>query len=315
MTKRLLSKFLFQRFVICIITIFSIATVTFFLMHSVPGDPFIDEQGMPADALKVMRAYYGLDMPLIGQYFRYLKEIFCFDFGPSLKFQDQSVNEIIRQGFPISFSLGIEALFLAIPLGIAFGLILALKRTGPLHISLIASTAIGVSIPSFVLAALLQFLFAIYYPILPVARWGGLLHTILPALALAIGPICFIARLLQATILEVLTLPYIQTARAVGLPKFSILVHYVIKNAILPILGYIGPVTANLMVGSFVVERVFAIPGLGQWFVNGVISRDYPIIAALTIFYSMVLFGVHTILDLLSCAYNPHLRDKILSKG
>lgn len=300
------ASFLFRRFILSVVTVFIVATATFFLMKSIPGDPFAEEmQSCSKESIEALRRHHGLDDPLHVQYTRYVKQIFTLDFGRSLKYPSQTVNQIIAGGFPISATIGIEALLLALPFGIAIGSLAALSKRRSLDLSWLTITIFGVSVPSFVVATSLQFLFAIYIPIFPVARWGTFSHTVLPAIALAIGPCCFIARLLRANILEILGSQYIQTARLKGLSEFRIMTVHVLKNAIIPIVSYLGPVTANVLVGSFVIERVFGIPGLGQWFVNGIINRDYPVIGGLTLFYSALLITVHTIIDIITALLNP----------
>jgi oligopeptide transport system permease protein len=300
-------RFILQRAIVSIATIFMIATVTFILMKSAPGDPFQDEKGIPAECLLNMKHFYGLDDPLPQQYFRYVRSVFSFDFGPSLKYPTQSVNEIIRSGFMTSCILGLEALVLAAPVGILFGVLSALKANRIEDTATRTFSVIGVSLPSFVIASGLQFLLGIYFPLFPIARMSSFYHTILPALSLAIGPACMISRLLRSSILEIINRDFIHTAHAKGLEKNHILTFHILKNAILPILSYLGPLTANILVGSFIVERVFAIPGLGQWFVNGVMTRDYPVIGGLTLFYSIILLGVHTVIDIISAQLDPRI--------
>jgi oligopeptide transport system permease protein len=302
-----IGRFLFIRLIISFVTIFLIATVTFMLMKSIPGDPFQDEQGIPEECLQKMRQFYGLEDPLLVQYFRYIQSIFLFDFGFSLKYPAQHVNTIIFESFPISALLGFEALCLAIPLGLILGTLSALfVRRGIDSLTRIFAV-LALSIPSFVLAALLQYIFAFRLSLFPIARIGTFAHTVLPALTLSLGPMAMISRLLRASTLETLSQQYIHTAFAKGLKKSRILTIHVLKNACLPVLSYLGPVTTNVLVGSFIVERVFAIPGLGQWFVNGVLNRDYPVIGALTIFYSIILIGVHTVIDLLNTILDPRI--------
>jgi oligopeptide transport system permease protein len=305
-------KFLLKRFVVCIFAIFVIASATFFLMKAIPGSPFADDQILLPETLAALNNYYGLNDPLGVQYIRYLKSIFSFELGPSLKYTAQTVNEIILGAFPISACIGLEALILSLPLGMLVGTLLALYSTGWKNVFAASITVLGVSVPSFVIATSLQFLFALYFPIFPVAQWGSFAHTVLPAFSLAVAPTCFIARLLRSNILEVLNKQYIQTARMKGLSEARIMTVHVWKNAIIPVLAYLGPVITNILVGSFVVERVFGIPGLGQWFVNGVINRDYPVIGGLTLFYSVFLLINHTIIDLLTAFLNPEA--KIISQ-
>jgi len=292
---------------VCAVTILLIATVTFALMKLAPGDPFQDEKGVPAECLAQLRHFYGLDDPLPVQYMRYLKSIFSFQFGPSLKYPSQTVNEIILQSFPISLLLGLEALFVSIPCGMIMG-ILSSVRHHKIEDSMSSLVAvIGLSVPSFVIASTLQFTFAFYFPLFPVARWGTFSHTVLPALALALGPASMISRLLRASILEIKNQPYIHMARTKGLASPHIFSFHILKNSCLPILSYLGPVATNILVGSFIVERVFAIPGLGQWFVNSVMNRDYPVIGGLTLFYSLLLLGIHTLIDLINSCLDPRI--------
>ncbi len=305
-----IGNFLLRRLWVSILTLFAIATATFFLMHLVPGDPFAEQSTTATkESLQAIRHYYGLDDPLHLQYSRYILQVFTFDFGPSLKYPSQTVNQIIFGGLPISATLGLEALLFAIPCGILFGTLAALNSRGYSNIVLTSFAVLGVSVPTFVLAAGLQFLFAFHYPIFPVARWGTFAHTILPALALAIGPTCYIARLLRVNMLEVFNKEYVQVARLKGLKEGRVVFVHVLKNAIIPILSYLGPVMTNVLVGSFAVERVFGIPGLGLWFVNSVINRDFPVIGGLTLFYSMLLIFNHTVIDLLCVLLNPETKS------
>jgi oligopeptide transport system permease protein len=294
-----------------ILALFLLATATFFMMKIIPGDPFAEEQTMLPETIAALHRLYGLDKPLLVQYKDYIISIFSLDLGPSLKHNSQSVNQIIRDGFPVSLILGLEALFIAIPLGILFGCLGAKFHKGWPNVCAVSLTVLGVSVPTFVIATGLQFLFAMYFPLFPVARWGTFWHTVLPAITLAVTPTCFIARLLRTSILEVIQQPYIQTARMKGLSEIRIFAVHVLKNAIFPVLAYLGPITTNVLVGSFVVEKVFGIPGLGQWFVNGVINRDYPVIAGLTLFYSTLLLINHALLDLIASSLQPPLSTQV----
>ncbi len=274
-------------------------TLTFILMKAIPGDPFQDEQGIPEEVLKQVRAHWGLEDPLIYQYGRFLRSCVSLDFGPSLKYQEHTVQEIILHGAPLSLQLGLQALLIALPIGAIYGTLMALTQGKKAQYLTTIISSFGVSIPTFVAATSLQFFFAIAIPFLPVARWGGFSHTLLPSLALALGPAFQISRLMKASMIEVLEQPYIWTARMKGLNEWQVLTHHALKNSLLPLLNYIGPMAANILVGSFVVERVFAIPGLGQWFVNSVLNRDYPLIGAMTLLYSVLLLFIHTLVEIL----------------
>lgn len=286
-------------------------TVTFFAMKAIPGDPFQDEQGIPPEVLQNVRAHWGLEDPLWEQYKRYITACATFTFGPSLRYQEHRVEEIIERGIPISFYLGLQALLIAIPFGILIGWVLAMFYGHNAEAWLLIFSSVGVSIPTFVSAASLQYFFGILYPLFPVARWGSSMHTVLPSLALALIPTFQIARLMRASLIEVYRQPYIWTARMKGLTEFQVFFRHALKNSILPLLGFIGPTAANILVGSFVVERIFGIPGLGQWFVNAVLNRDYPLIGAMTLLYSVVLFSIHIFIELVQIYLDPRKRTHV----
>ncbi len=300
-------RYLLRRFTTIIFALFFVASITFFLTRIVPGDPFLEEQTHSIEARQLLRKQYGLDLPIWEQYTSYWKELICMNLGYSLKYPAQKVTDIIRDGFPKSLLLGLEALLISIPCGMIFGTVLALySRTSNSFLFCLFSI-LGISLPSFVLASTLQYFFALKLSLFPVARWGTFSHTVLPSFALSIAPMFVITRLLHSSILEVLKEPFVMCAKMKGLSTKRILVVHVWKNAILPLVGYLGPLTTNILLGSFAIERVFGIPGLGQWFVNGIMNRDYPVIGALTLFYSSFLLLNHLFFDILSFALNPRL--------
>lgn len=309
-----LFAFLSQRLLIAIVSMFLVASATFFLMKAVPGDPFLDDQGMTNEVHTMLRRQYGLDDPLLTQYFRFLAATTSFDFGISLKYPSQRVADIICQGFPISASIGLAALAIALPLGAILGSLSAFKQHGTGHFAASLAVILGVSLPSFVIAAMLQFAFAIYFPLFPVARWGSCAHMVLPALALAVGPACYITRLLRASIADIASSPYVYIAKSKGLHPVRILAHHILHNAFLPLFGYLGPMITNILVGSFVVERVFGIPGLGQWFINSVMNRDYPLIMGLTLFYSLLLIVNHALIEVAVTLLYPRQRAVVACK-
>jgi oligopeptide transport system permease protein len=290
------------------LTLFLIVTLTFFLMKAIPGDPFMEEKAVPAETLKALHQHYGLSDPVYIQYFRYLKSVATWDLGPSFKYQGRTVNAIISEGFPISATLGLEAICIALSVGILVGTIAALYYHRWQDAVAILLTVGGISVPSFILASLLQYLFAIKLGWLPVARWGSFSHTILPALSLAALPTAFIARLMRTTMIEVLQKDYIKAARAKGLSASRIVVSHAMRNAILPVITYLGPLTANVLVGSFIIEKIFGIPGLGQWFVNSVSNRDYTVIMGTTVFYSLILLLALLCVDILYRLVDPRMR-------
>lgn len=302
--------YLVKKALILIISLWVVITGTFFLMHAIPGDPFIGDRVIPQEVLDSLYAYYGLDQPLWVQYMKYLKDLFHGELGPSIVYQGRTVNQFISEGFPISARLGLQALFLAIPSGIFLGTIAAMKRGKWQDNFAMAISTIGVSVPNFVLSTLFQFIFCVKLHLLPVARWGGFEYTILPTLALAALPTAFIARLTRSNMVEVLSQDYIKTALAKGLPLFRVSVRHGLRNALLPVLTYLGPVTSSILTGSFMIEKIFAIPGLGTWMIHSINGRDYPMIMGLTVFFSSFLMISVFLVDILYTLLDPRIRLK-----
>jgi oligopeptide transport system permease protein len=299
-----------KKALILLVSLWVVITGTFFLMHLVPGDPFIGERLIPKEVLDSLYAHYGLDQPLIVQYMKYLKGLLSGELGPSIVYEGRSVNQFIKEGFPISLYLGLQALTLAIPSGILLGTLAAMKRGKWQDQCAMAFSTLGVSVPSFVLSPLLQFIFCVKLHLLPVARWGSFEHTILPTLALAALPTAFIARLTRSNMVEVLGQDYIKTALAKGLPFFRVALRHGLKNALLPVLTYLGPVTSSIVTGSFVIEKIFAIPGLGAWMIHSINGRDYPMILGLSVFFSVFLMLSVFIVDILSTLLDPRIRKE-----
>lgn len=301
-------SYLLKKALILLISLWCVVTGTFFLMHAIPGDPFIGDRVIPQEVLKSLYAYFGLDQPLYIQYFTYLKGLLHGELGPSIVYQGRSVNQFIAEGFPISAQLGFQALLLAIPTGILLGTWAALKRCKwQDNLAMLIST-IGVSVPNFVFSTLLQYLFSVKLHLLPVARWGSFDHTILPTLALAAMPIAFIARLTRSQMVEVLQQDYIRTALAKGIPLFQVAIRHGLRNALLPVITYLGPVTSYILTGSFMIEKIFAIPGLGQWMIHSINGRDYPMIMGLTIFFSSFLMISMFLVDVVYSLMDPRIR-------
>lgn len=300
--------FWIKKFLILLLSLFCVVTGTFFLMHAIPGDPFIGDKVIPKEVLDSLYAYYGLDQPLLVQYAKYLKGVLSFDFGCSIVYQSRSVKQFIVEGFPFSALLGLQALLLAVPSGILLGTWAALKRGQWQDSAAMLLSTVGVSVPSFVLSGLLQLLFSVKLHLLPVAGWGMFAHTILPTLALAALPTAFIARLIRSNMVEVLQQDYIRTARAKGLSSFRIALRHALPNALLPVVAYLGPITTQVLTGSFVVEKIFAIPGLGQWMIHSIQGRDYPVILGLTLFFSFLLMVSMFLVDILYGLLDPRIR-------
>lgn len=306
--------FLLKKILSYLITLFLIITVTFVLMKTIPGDPFSQDKVLPPAILEAMRDHYGLNDPLIVQYWRYLKSIAFLDFGPSLTYSGQHVSSIIAEGFPTSATLGFNALLLSIFLGTTFGSIAA-THVGKWQDRLaMIFGVLGLSMPSFLIATGLQYIFAIKLGWLPIARWDGPWHWILPALSLALLPAAFIARLTRSSLLDVWHQDYIKVAKAKGLSPRAILFRHALKNALLPVISYLGPMSANVLTGTFVVERVFSIPGLGHWLIGSINNRDYPVIMGITIFYSAVLLTAVLLVDIVYVILDPRLRTNLYKK-
>lgn len=301
-------RYLAKKVFILLLSLWCVVTATFFLMHAIPGDPFIGDRVIPQEVLDSLYAYYGLDQPLWAQYVKYIKGLLSGELGPSIVYQGRTVNQFIAEGFPISAQLGLQALFLSIPSGILLGTIAAMRRGEWQDNFAMAVSTIGVSVPNFVLSSLFQFIFCVKLHLFPVARWGGLEHTILPTLALAALPTAFIARLTRSNMVEVLQQDYIKTALAKGLPLFRTSIRHGLRNALLPVLTYLGPVTSSIMTGSFMIEKIFAIPGLGQWMIHSINGRDYPMIIGLTVFFSSFLMVSVFLVDILYTLLDPRIR-------
>ncbi len=301
-------QYLVKKGLILLVSLWCVVTGTFFLMHAIPGDPFIGDRIIPQEVLKSLYAYFGLDQPLWVQYVKYLKGLLSGELGPSIVYQGRSVNQFIAEGFPISAQLGLQALLLAVPTGILLGTWAAMRRgQWQDNFAMIIST-LGVSVPNFVLSSLLQFTFSVKLHWLPVARWGDFEHTILPTIALAALPTAFIARLTRSNMVEVLQQDYIRTAMAKGLPLFQISLRHGLRNALLPVITYLGPVTTHILTGSFMIEKIFAIPGLGQWMIHSINGRDYPMIMGLTIFFSSFLMVMMFLVDIVYTLLDPRIR-------
>jgi oligopeptide transport system permease protein len=301
-------RYTVKRTLMAILTLWVIITITFFLMHSIPGDPFTDQKKIPAEIMEKLKMKYGLDKPLIVQYGTYLKNILKGDLGDSMKYKNRSVNDMLRDGFPVSFKIGIYALALGAGLGILFGIVAALHRGKAIDYFVIVLAVIGVSVPSFVFAALFQWIFGVWLEVLPVARWGTPAHYIMPVCALGASYIAYIARMMRTSMLDVLNQDYIRTARAKGLSSFAVTWKHTIRNAILPIVTILGVSFAGIVVGSFVIESIFAVPGIGKYFVQSITQQDYTLIMGTTIFYAAILILMMYIVDLFYGVVDPRIR-------
>lgn len=291
-----------------IATLWLIATLTFFLMHAIPGSPFNQERGTSEAIQKNLEAFYHLDEPLFVQYAYYLKSLVTLDFGPSIVKATQDVNSMLSGGFPVSFELGAITLVVATISGIALGVIAALRHNGLVDYAAMTIAVLGISIPNFVLATLLIQQFAVNLQWLPAATWTSPAHMVLPTLALATGPMAIIARLTRSSMLEVLTQEYIKTAKAKGLSPVKIVLKHALKNALLPVVTVLGTLAASILTGTFVIEKIFAIPGMGKYFVESINTRDYPVIMATTVFYGAILIAMLFIVDIVYGLLDPRIK-------
>ena len=304
-----MGKYIVKRILSGVITILIMITACFFLMQAIPGSPFSKgEQGVPEAVMQRLNEKYGLDQPLYVQYFRYLDQILHGDFGISYKNSSVQVNDLINRGFPISARIGILAVLISLVIGILLGVISAVKR-GSLFdgIAMVLAT-IGVCVPLFVISVLLLYLFAGVLKWLPTYGLSSWKHYILPVTCLSFSPIAYIARMTRSSMLEVMQQDYIRTARAKGVAERMVILKHGLRNAILPVVTYLGTLIANLLTGSFIVERLFAIPGLGKYFVDSITARDYNIIMGVTIFLGVFVVTCNLIVDVVYGIIDPRVK-------
>jgi oligopeptide transport system permease protein len=298
-----------------------VATITFFLMHAVPGGPFTQEKSLPEPIMEALNRRYNLDEPIWKQYILYLWNILHFDFGLSFR-GDRDVAELIRAGFFVTVQLGVLGFLVASVVGLVLGVLSALNQNGILDYVGVFFATIGAAMPNFVLAAFLIVLFAVQFPVFHVLGWGGPIHfsdvldpgawdlrkLVLPVVAVSTLPAAYIARVTRASMLEVLHQDYVRTARAKGLTEQIVIIRHAVKNAMIPVLTIMGPIAAVLVTGSFIIETVFAIPGVGRAFVDAVIRRDYAMIMGSTLFYTAVVAFANLIVDILYAVVDPRIR-------
>jgi oligopeptide transport system permease protein len=291
-------------------TLFIIVTLAFFLIRAAPGGPFDQEQTLPPEIMANLQRAYGLDQPIWTQYGRYLAAAMHGDFGPSFKYKDFSVTELIGQGFPVTFELGSIAMALALILGVPIGTFAALHHNRAADYAAMSLAVVGIAIPSFVVLPFLGLLFGIYLHWLPVAGWepGSIRHLALPVVALALAPLSVIARLVRASMLEVLRSHFIRTAFAKGLPLHTVLVRHALRPALLPVASYLPPAVASIMTGSLVVESIAGLPGIGRYMVQGALNRDYTLVMGMVIIYSTLLIVMGLLVDLLYAWLDPRVR-------
>jgi oligopeptide transport system permease protein len=301
-------KIVFSRAITGFFVIFVVTSITFFLLRNLPGGPFDTDKKLPPQIKINIEKKYNLDKPIWKQYVLYLKSMSMADFGPSYKYIDRSVNDIIKETLPVSLKLGITSLILSLAIGCILGILSAVKKGEFIDfLSFFFSTAL-ISVPTFVIGAFLIYLFSIKLGVLPAGLWGNFKHYILPSLTLSVGSAAYISRLVRSSMLDIIDSNYIRTAKAKGIKEVRIIYHHLFRNALIPVVTVLGPISAYLITGSFVVEYIFAIPGMGKFFVLAVSNRDYPLIMGITVIYTIVLVLSNLLVDILYTVLDPRIR-------
>lgn len=303
-------RFIGRRLLVAIPTLFLVVTVAFFMMRAAPGSPFDLDRKLSPEIEQNVKAKYGLDKPLHEQYVNYLADAARGDFGPSLKYRDKTVLQILKENYPVSLRIGGYAIILAAIIGVALGIMAALRQNRPTDYGVMTVAILGVCIPTFVTAPVLILFFASKLQWLPNGGWnnGALKNLILPVIVLALPQIAIISRLTRAGMVEVLHSNYVRTARAKGLPEHRIVTRHALRAALLPLVSYLGPACAGLLTGSLVVEQIFNLPGLGKFFVISAMQRDYTVVMGMVIFYAALILVLNLIADLLYAALDPRVK-------
>ncbi|MBQ8541085.1 MAG: ABC transporter permease [Clostridia bacterium] len=299
--------YILKRILLAILTVWIVITVTFFVMRAVPGGPFLGEKAITQEAMDALEAKYGMDKPLIEQYTTYLTDIVTrLDFGPSLKNRGRDVSAIIFDGFKTSIPLGVSAAFLALVTGVVLGAVAALRRNKIIDKVIMVVTTAFVSMPSFIMGSLLLIVFTMTFPIFP-ANGTTTMGLVLPVITLALYPMAYITRLTRSSMLDVLGQDYIRTARAKGVAPGKIVFKHALKNSLIPVITYFGPMLAYIVTGSLVVEQIFAVPGIGRAFVSSITDRDYPMIMGTTIVLATLIVVMNLVSDILYKVVDPRI--------
>jgi oligopeptide transport system permease protein len=302
--------FVARRFFGLLLTLWIVFTVTFFLMHAVPGGPFSNERNLNEEIKANLERAYDLDLPLYQQYVNHLWKAIRGDLGPTYRLPDFTVNEVIAQGLPISASLGVLALAFAIVLGMGAGIVSAVYRGSKADVALMTAATIGIALPSFVIAGLAILFFVLWFPIFPAAGWGSLRQLVLPAVCLGALYAAEIARITRTGMLDTLSQDYIRTARAKGLGQSTVVLRHALPGTLLPVVSFLGPAAAGILTGSVVIEKIFAIPGLGWHFVQAALQRDYLLEMGLVLLYTLLLYTMNFLVDLSYAILDPRVELK-----
>lgn len=300
-------KYIVKRVIAALLTLWALVTIVFFLVRLMPGEPFTSPKLTP-EVRANMESYYGFDKPLTEQYVQYMGNLLKGDFGYSMKYTNKTVNYIIGETFPFSADLGIRALVLAISFGLVLGILSALNRGKTIDFVCVIVAVIGTSIPDFIMGAVLQYFFGIKWGLLPVAKYSGFEYTILPTVALATYTLASVSRIMRSSMLEVVSQDYIKTARSKGISNFRITWKHQIRNAIMPVMTVLGPTVASVLTGTFVLEAIFAIPGMGKYYVESISNSDYSMVLGMTVFYGIFLVSCNLIVDILYGVADPRVR-------
>lgn len=303
-------KYIVKRLLLAAVTIFAVATITFFLMNMVPGGPFLSEKAISPKAQAALEAKYGLDKPLFEQYITYISDALHGDFGDSLKQRGRTVMDIISGKFPVSARIGGLAVLVSLLVGIPLGCVAALNRGKLVDNVVSVFTTCGIAVPSFVVCTLLMYFLGVRFSLLPTFGLTSWKHYIMPVISLSLYPTSYIMRLMRSSMLDVLGQDYMRTARAKGLAQFKRIFKHALRNAILPVVTYVGPMMAYTLTGSFVVEKIFTIPGLGSEFVGSITNRDYTVIMGTTIFLATLLILMNVLVDIIYKIVDPRIKLK-----
>ncbi len=301
-------RYIGRRILTAVPVLWIVASLTFLLVRIVPGGPFDEDKNLPPEVVANIKAKYHLDKPLQEQYYLYMDRLLHGDLGVSYKYVNRTVNDILRDAFPVSLELGGLGLLLAVSVGVPLGTIAAVKRGRGADVGAMFFATVGISVPGFVIGALLIFVFGVWLKILPVALWESARSMVLPAVTLAVSPAAYIARLTRASVLEVLEKDWVRTARSKGLSEPRTIIKHVLRNALVPVATVLGPLTAILITGSFVVEYIYAVPGMGRFFITAVSNRDYDLIIGTTLIFAALLIVSNTVVDLLYHVLDPRMQ-------
>ena len=302
--------FLLRRIIWGIPVLFVVATITFVMLRLVPGGPFDREKKLPPEIKANVEAKYHLNEPLIKQYLLYMGGLLKGDLGPSYKYIGRDVKDIIRDTFPVSIQLGLLAALFSVAVGIPLGILSAIKKDSIIDRGSMLISITGISLPNFVLGAILIVIFSHILKLFPPALWEDARHMVLPAITLGAGPAAYIARLMRTSVLDTLHKDFVRTAKAKGLPEHAVIIKHVVRNSLTPVVTIMGPLTAAFVTGSFIVEFIFSIPGMGRFFITAVTNRDYPLIMGVTLLYTFLIVVANIIVDILYAVLDPRVRVK-----